>query len=347
MRDGLFELQILNSKTNTILEETVIDNKTYFHAIHGIEYNIKINIHPDADGKYPFPSPFLRIGLYVDGYDVQYWKRIDLSDVSGIVEVNALNSSTNNSMISSRFWGFKEKNNEIRSFVFTIPQMTSLPYESQQMPLGTFKVIIHEAKIIGGLFSNDTYVSQSLSNQLQSVSENKKFYLQASMATTAGNKITESKEVFSPVLRWENVSNQPFKTLIGYYHSTDMIRFMKLFHLQQLASANKSDDNVNNNDNNNEKRRSNSLNDNNANQPVDLSDEIDVDSNNNNYNKNNKNEYLFSNKKQKLFSQEEIVDHEVSIVFKRDEHVPCLDLTNDDHDEPQWILLSKKKVIDE
>jgi hypothetical protein len=159
------------------------------------------------------------MGLYVDGYDVQYWKRIDLSN-------NSILPSDRNSPVSSSFWGFKRDSTEIRSFVFSEPAVSDLPQHSQEMPLGTIKVVIYEAKVVEGYFHNNCKVKTQPPN-VQSVSEGKKFWKQASVTTVAGEKVENEKEKFIALERWENVNTEPIKILQTYYHNTSMISFLR------------------------------------------------------------------------------------------------------------------------
>ncbi len=80
MRVGLYEVLLIGDN-NQAFEETWIGEQCYFHAIPDRHYHVKINIYRDPNTM-EFPSPYLRFGLYIDGNDVQYWKRLDLSDAS-------------------------------------------------------------------------------------------------------------------------------------------------------------------------------------------------------------------------------------------------------------------------
>jgi hypothetical protein len=81
MREGKFELVAASIDESfggiRPFEERSISGNTYAVAIPGQEYCVKVNIYRDENGQ--FAPARLRIGLYVDGSDVQYWKRIDLT----------------------------------------------------------------------------------------------------------------------------------------------------------------------------------------------------------------------------------------------------------------------------
>lgn len=107
----------------------------------------------------------------------------------------------------------------------------------QQKPLGSVHVIIHEAVIIGGIYANDQGVHEVPSAQ-RNMSDDKKFWQQASVATTAGKRIDFAKEKFEPLIRWGNKSRVPDHELTLYYHTEDMIRIMKsLLPLKETSTS--------------------------------------------------------------------------------------------------------------
>jgi len=73
MRDGIFEIKVFAETDNRELDE--IDGVVI--AETGVEYFIKVSIHKTPESQKI--SPYIKVGLYVDGVDVQYWKRLDLS----------------------------------------------------------------------------------------------------------------------------------------------------------------------------------------------------------------------------------------------------------------------------
>lgn len=160
------------------------------------------------------------VGLYVDGVDVNYWKRIDLS-------VLPENSANLDMPISARFVGFKSDVNEIRSFVFATPQTrhaSLLTPDERSKPLGSIHAVFFEAKVEGGVFHNQT--SSETSKLVHFVSEGKKFWEQASVTTTAGRPIDKSKEPFDPLVRWSNISSVPLNAMTLYYHSQTTLEIL-------------------------------------------------------------------------------------------------------------------------
>ena len=121
MRDGCFEVVLLSStRKDQLYEEEIIETPdsttttttTCVKAIPNEEYSVKVNVYRNKDGK--FPAPLLRIGLFVDGVDVQYWKRIDLTD-------NSILTAHKTAPVSTRFWGFKQVLIRILNIRFLLP----------------------------------------------------------------------------------------------------------------------------------------------------------------------------------------------------------------------------------
>ena len=101
MRDSYYEILLIEGKDQKIneldklneidikdegriLDELKINDKHYAIANPGSEFSIKINIFRDSNNKFPYP--YIRIGLYCDGNDCNYWKRLDLSKENELPE---------------------------------------------------------------------------------------------------------------------------------------------------------------------------------------------------------------------------------------------------------------------
>jgi hypothetical protein len=239
MRQGLFEVQLM-TEDHRPFQESLIDNKTYFHAEPGTQYYVKINVYRDPITK-KFPAKYLRFGLYVDGVDVQYWKRLDLhilSNNEGFQGSSPPSSSSTPSSssatsqqiqcVSSHFYGFKKNHEELRSFKVAVPSTSSDSQNSTDSPVGTIKVVVFEARVTEGIYDNRGGFHEIPSQHL--VSEGKKFWQQASVATTGGSRISSEKEKFSPLTRWENISQNPMATITCYYHSPATILVLRNIH---------------------------------------------------------------------------------------------------------------------
>ena len=239
MRQGLFEVQLM-TEDHRPFQESIVENNTYFHAEPGVQYYVKINVFRDPITK-KFPAKYLRFGLYVDGIDVQYWKRLDLNNLSnneGYPSSSSSSVSPPNQLeplVSSHFYGFKKNHEELRSFKVAVPSTSRDPDDQSKSdsPVGTIKVVIFEARVTEGIYDNRGGFHEVPSQHL--VSEGKKFWQQASVATTGGSKISSEKEKFSPLVRWENISQ--LATITCYYHSPATILILKNIHNASLNST--------------------------------------------------------------------------------------------------------------
>lgn len=83
----------MDSSNQTIFPEKEVNGVQYIVAEPGMEYFVKVNVYRNVDGSWP--AKYLRAGLFVDGKDVQYWKRLDFTD-QGI---------RHHDLASASFWG--------------------------------------------------------------------------------------------------------------------------------------------------------------------------------------------------------------------------------------------------
>lgn len=178
------------------------------------EYCVLVNVYRDKKGK--FPANFWRVGLYVDGHDVNYWKRVDATSA---------NSDAN--FITAAFWGFKKSGNDIRQFKVARANPSSAVSDScsqNSVVGGKIMAIVHAAEIVDGIYDN---VGKSISIPAEvNVSDKQKFYTLPS-AVTVGGKTARDKEVFLPVSRWRNLSDTPIASLTLQYHTTDMLSIIR------------------------------------------------------------------------------------------------------------------------
>lgn len=218
MRQGQYEILLLSDDGGGY-EERQLLGKTCVRAEPGKEYNVRINVYRDARGN--FPAKYLRFGLFVDGVDVQYWKRIDLSD-DALLPTNPLEP------VSSRFWGFKKNVNDIRSFVFSVPDTSTNSYAhsaEEYKCLGSVKLEVYEACVTYGTYENQS--GQFEAPSTQQIGESAKFWQQASLTTAAGRKIELEKEKFLPLPRWKNLRKVPDEVLVVQYHTASMMDFLE------------------------------------------------------------------------------------------------------------------------
>lgn len=311
MRFDYAEIVVVDSSSCNDLSEVTLGDQTFVVAELGREYFVKVYIHRLENGEWPFN--YLRIGLFVDGIDVQYWKRLDLMDKS----VQDLNT------VSATFWGFKEASSELRALTFSGPErlgsklgtVSSVTSPSILRAEGCIRAIIHEAVVTDGTFDN---ISGSLAipTAVSGASDNVKFWQQASLTTAAGRQISE-REKFLPVKRWSNVSKTPDLDVSLKYHSRDMIEL-----ISQLLK-NSQEDTVHST----KKRKCN---------PnvtyVDLTDDSDDITNHGLLVESNDSSSSIDIPCQSVSSStllEQVIDEEISIVAVP-KVIPMLDITEDD-----------------
>ena len=230
MRDGPFELKVIVLDNNKVLDEADknlfsayevdIDNVRYAEVESGKSFAVQVVIHQSYQGSHWFknyvkPPKHVRIGLYVDGIDVQYWKRLDLTDPG--------------TTLSSIFWGFKENSvsNSLRSFTFAQTKENGDTGNLTKAPDANIRVVFFEAEEVGGIYSNQSTHSEALPVAPVILKEGKKFWEQASVTTIAGEVVNPNIERFVPVKRWRNVTSQPMHTMTMFYHTKSMIRCLR------------------------------------------------------------------------------------------------------------------------
>lgn len=219
MRIGQFEVSLLVKET--LVPEEIIDTETYAIVNAGDSYTVQVNIYP------PFPCDFLRIGLFVDGVDVNYWKRVNFTTLSEEAHESLAPATV-------VFWGFAKSQNEMKSFVFAPPIASSSSSSSASdvhtsKAFGRIKVVIYKAAMTFGTYLNQTIDTSSSSNsqstQMQ-VRPDTKFWTQPSVGTIAGD-VLKNKEVFKPLEKWINSSSTPLITLEMEYHTRDMLEVLR------------------------------------------------------------------------------------------------------------------------
>lgn len=233
MREGCYEVLLVHGEGahEISFDEFILQNgRIYASCEPGLEYTVKVNIYRDPrTGK--FPTQHLRVGLYCDGIDVKYWKRLDMSNPDKLPHY-----------VTAKFMGFKKSSQDLRAFVFATPTIDShnqgAVIKVAEKQLGQIKVVFHEATLIGGIFDNNTSTNE-VPTAPDLISENKKFWEQASVTTTAGRKITNQKEVFVPLIKWSNISHEPCKSLLLYYHSRQVIEFLQVMQNDDNRKAEK------------------------------------------------------------------------------------------------------------
>jgi hypothetical protein len=220
MRQGPYELLLVGDGEVT-LDEYLFDGVPVAKAEPGQSYHVMVNVYRNESGR--FPAKYLRFGLYIDGIDVQYWKRIDLSN-------EKLLPSDPKQPVCSRFWGFKKNLDSMLSFVFSAPSTSSASDSSSSgsmASLGTIRLVVFEAQVATGVYDNMNGYGEAPGQQ--NIGESEKFWKQASVTTAAGKALRLEKEKFLPLSRWSNIGTVPLATLQLRYHSSSMIEFLAEF----------------------------------------------------------------------------------------------------------------------
>lgn len=140
MREGIFEVRVLRGDGSPYEQQEVAGN-TYVIAEPGQEFIVRVLVHKNARGV--FDHPMYRVGLYVDGLDVNYWKRVDTT-------------MTDEAYSTTSFYGFKKNVQELRAFTFAETVMSERTQEMSasgiQSSLGTIRVEIFKARPSSGVF---------------------------------------------------------------------------------------------------------------------------------------------------------------------------------------------------
>ena len=190
------------------LDERNIDQVTYAVAEPDKEYIVKVIVHRNRHNL--FVAKHIRIGIYVDGVDCNYWKRLDTD-------------STTTAATFTTFKGFKVGAEDLRAFVFASPTTTSNPSANVALDnAGTVRIDIYECEKDEGIYQNKSK-NYDAPEKFSLVSDSK-FYQQPSVTTTSGRNITRS-EKFEPLARWKNKSRLSSFTL--HYHTKNVIDFLE------------------------------------------------------------------------------------------------------------------------
>ena len=98
MKEGIFQVTLFDAKTNNPFNETELNGESFVIVEPGDEYYVTVAVHRSSLHE-SWKYKYLRVGLFVDGFDVQYWKRLDFTDHSAAAATS----------LYAKFWGFKKK----------------------------------------------------------------------------------------------------------------------------------------------------------------------------------------------------------------------------------------------
>ena len=135
-----------------------------------------MNVHRD-DISGEWPSEFMRIGCFVDGMDVNYWKRLDCTEQAV--------TDTWVDVLFTQFWGFKTGASSVRSFRFGTPlevASSSMTQKELERPLGKVRIVLFSAVRgrAGGIYENNTTFGDQVVPQGK-VNADVKFWKQATV----------------------------------------------------------------------------------------------------------------------------------------------------------------------
>lgn len=224
MRQGCFEVLMFDKNANVAFKEKIIDNECYASAAPDIEYTVIVNVYRNSNGV--FPCKYLRIGLFIDNIDVNYWKRMDLSDET----VDKVPGGKEFDMVSATFSGFQKGPSEIVSFLLRSPTVSSVSSASscQNTICGNIRVEFFEARIENGVFDNVSSAHKLVQNN--NISSQEKFWKVPSIVTEGGRKLKPSEESFVPLTVWKNTTSEPFRRLELKYHTDFVINTLENIH---------------------------------------------------------------------------------------------------------------------
>lgn len=203
MRQGLFEILVLRSNGKPFPEHQ-FDGKHYIAAEQNAEYKVKVVVHKNSDGHVPYR--YMRAKLFIDGKAINYTKHMP-------------------SCVAT-FHGFPSTSRRLQAFVFTVPDGAGGHDDSAgPSAVGVIKVIINEA-VPTDVLATVPNGTKELDFARAGQKEGKKFWQQPSLQTAPGGYAGE--RMFCSH-RWKDVRPTPDSVLEVYYHTKDMVKFLKTF----------------------------------------------------------------------------------------------------------------------
>lgn len=217
MREGPYEVKIVGRNGVACTEERIA-GMTHIRAVEGEEYKVKVEVHQDEFGTYPFL--YAIINLSIDGVKLSHHKQMDMLRRSRVT-----------------FDGYRKSRDIRQSFVFSSPSTytssTGQRGHQECGRMGSFEVAIFEAEPSNRMSTNLSHFDEG--PILPSVQEDKKFWQQASLGTTGGLEIRDEQK--SVLYNWNKLRQDPDATLTLHYHTPEMIDFLAAKHLQRKVFA--------------------------------------------------------------------------------------------------------------
>lgn len=201
-------------------KERVIGGKTYVEGEAGKAYRVRINVYPDADGY--FPADYMRVGLVMDGVELCVKKRLEMAQLS--VHVNQFRP------VSCAFLGYPKDSMSYEMFQFATPDMSSdcLTADTQ---MGTIKFLVSESHKTGRYYEVSAFGNSCYRDpKNKQIREDKKFWQQASLTTTGGKQMAESKKP-DTVSEWVTVRDMPEASFVLRYHTKEVLDFLEDYYV--------------------------------------------------------------------------------------------------------------------
>ncbi len=228
MRDGPYEL-VLRERTpeGKLLREEDIKGEAVVHGDRGGEFVVCVNIFRDSKS-HKWPARKLRVGLHVDGQDVQYWNRVDLPEKLP-VQVD---------YVTVIFEGFKKNTKDLRSFKFGTPdlKLPSARNYSSVIPSSSKVKVDDLGKIRASIYTVSTaskvavVQNQSRFHEVPTHSltgTEKKAKDQPSLVTVSGQGVVEEPGRFPDELMTWNAASNPTAVLTITYHTQSWARLKR------------------------------------------------------------------------------------------------------------------------
>ena len=228
MRSGVLELLVLDQDKNQFPESNVND-RNFIIAEDGKEYEVQVRVYRDENGK--FPSERFRIGLYIDGYDVPYWKRVDLTESS---------PKDSDEYVTATFLGFKKNPSDLRSFKFSLPSLLSPNGNAEEKgdsksvsQLGSIKTVLYKCSVVeNSMFKNTgkfhevpTSHCRFLNHRAESLVD---IINKPSLVTKAGRAFDQNWDLYRPVKKWKrNSKSGPDLQIEAPYHTASVVKLIE------------------------------------------------------------------------------------------------------------------------
>jgi len=246
MKDNFLEVTLIGLHDEVPFPETVIDGKTYFEAIPGRSYRIRVRpLNNGAAGK--FPLYVFRLELFLDGTLVSSmgFSTNNLSKTTGeYVEGIFKGFITDGKVYPFKFATTELKAKGIEETGINIDEDIKTQEKSEDETRGTIEI-----KVFPASMTVDAQRSLGKTNlpKPQEVDKDKKFWKLPSVTSTYDD-MNISQHISVGTARYSRTSDAPTMTLKAYYHSKALITILKNIHSKDGDDNNDNDADDNDDD---------------------------------------------------------------------------------------------------